>query len=194
MARDVDAKRATVKWAGTATVSSSGDVLFPGTAAEQVTGTPDRETGWGGAYSEAGTPLPTRQVFNALFRELYAVAVEINQHGILEWDSELNYEHPAFVAVRDGDTARLYASIQNQPADPDRSPGSSQGQEYWREIRPGRDGQAGTNGVGVPAGGTTGHFLRNTGPTAAETEWADIDRDVELWDVMGFVALGSPFG
>ena len=193
MARDDDAKRVTTKWAVNATEGASNDVLFPYTAADPPSplnpNLPSREDGWGSAYSANGAPLPTRQVFNGLFRELSALLVEINGHGILEWDSGLTYTHPAFVAgtdSADGNFAgKLYVSVQNSTG---QNPGTDTASAYWQQI-----GAPGADGAGVPAGGTVGQYLRKNGADY-EAEWAAIDKDIHLGDVMGFVALGSPFG
>ena len=95
MARDPDALLIE-KWAAT------GDVQDP-----EATGI-DRETGWDATYSQPGGPTLESAVLNELLRELTALGVEVNQHGLLEWDSRVSYLHPAMVMGSDG---RLYVSV-----------------------------------------------------------------------------------
>ena len=95
MARDSDALLI-AKWAAT------GDVQDP-----EDTGI-DREAGWDATYLQPGGPTLDRALFNELLRELTALGVELNQHGLLEWDSLVSYIHPALVM---GSNGRLYRSV-----------------------------------------------------------------------------------
>ena len=99
--RDSDALQlaeASAKWGAT------GDVASP----ESVGIT--RTEGYGPTYSQPGGDLPEREVFNQILRELTALAVELNQHGILPWDGSIPYIHPAMVW---GSNDLLYASVRN---------------------------------------------------------------------------------
>ena len=104
MTRDSDALQIE-KWA------ASGDVATP--ESQGLT----RASGWPVAYSQAGSgKTPEREVVNQLFRELTALAVELNTRGLLEWDSSVSYVHPALVVGSDG---RPYRSVRNsQGVDP----------------------------------------------------------------------------
>ena len=84
MARDTDALKIE-KWA------ASGDVQDP------EDGGVDRATGWDATHSQPGGSLPKREHFNQILRELTAQGVEVNVHGLLEWDSRISYVHPALV-------------------------------------------------------------------------------------------------
>ena len=91
------------KWADT------GDRTDPD--ASSLTPPLVRVTGWPASFSRVGGNAPRRRVFNQLFRELSGMAVELNEHGgLLEWDTNVSYIHPAFVCGSDND---LYASVQD---------------------------------------------------------------------------------
>ena len=117
MTRDADAILLVVKWAG------SGDVATP----ESLGLT--RSEGWPDEFSEVGGMTPRRRVFNQLFRELSALGVEINTHGgILAWDDEVPYDHPAVVMGSDN---RPYESVQDSlNVDPTRDSDNS----HWRRF------------------------------------------------------------
>ena len=96
MSRDPDALNVE-KWA------ANGDVSTP--ESEGL----DRATGWPASYSQAGGDVPTRELFNQLFREITALLVEINTRGgILAWDSSIFYIHPALVM---GSNGKPYISV-----------------------------------------------------------------------------------
>ena len=110
------------KWAET------GDTATPESAGI------DRAVGWGAAYSQARTAggrSPERNVFNRLFYELTAMAVALRDHGgALEWDSQVNYEHPAAVFGSDGN---LYLSLSSSSnIDPTATGGSAK----WARVNP----------------------------------------------------------
>ena len=42
----------------------------------------DRDEGWPISYSQPGGSHPTRLLFNLLFKELSALAIELNQNGV----------------------------------------------------------------------------------------------------------------
>ena len=96
MSRDADAILIE-KWA------ASGDIKTP--EDDGLT----RSTGWPSSYSDAGGDVPSREVFNQMFREITAFAVELNQSGLLPWSSSLDYTHPAFVVGSDN---LIYKSVQ----------------------------------------------------------------------------------
>ena len=98
MARDTDALKIE-KWA------ASGDVEDP------EDGGMTRSAGWDATYSQPGGSLPKREHFNQLFRELTALALEVNTRGCgLEWSAEISYLHPAFVTDSGG---KFYFSVQD---------------------------------------------------------------------------------
>ena len=121
MARDPDSLTIK-KWA------TSGDVRTP--EDRGLT----RSVGWPADFSQVGGRRPTREVFNRLFRELTAMAVELNTHGsLLEWSDRLNYVHPAAVV---GSDLQPYlskmASGPNQEGAID--PTGPQGSTRWRPL------------------------------------------------------------
>ena len=91
MPRDPDALNLTTKWA-----ASTTDVQTP--EDRGLT----RAQGWTSQWSQSGGEYPSREVFNQMFRELSALAVELNQRGLLEWDTSLTYRHPAVVMGSNG--------------------------------------------------------------------------------------------
>ena len=95
MPRDADALKIE-KWA------ESGDVATPESQGLV------RATGWPSSYSQAGGDLPKREVLNQILREWTALGVEVNQHGLLEWDSTISYAHPAIVI---GSDDQVYLSV-----------------------------------------------------------------------------------
>ena len=97
MARDAAALKIQ-KWAAT------GDVQDP-----EDDGL-NRSTGFDATYSQPGGSLPKREHINEILRELSALGVELNVHGILEWHSGSGYGHPAVVIGSDGN---LYISQQD---------------------------------------------------------------------------------
>ena len=92
------------KWAAT------GDVATPESQGLS------RDTGWGSSYSTPGGDVPEREVFNQMFRELTALAVELNTHGLLVWNGAISYVHPTMVFGSDN---LAYASVRdNMGVDP----------------------------------------------------------------------------
>ena len=112
MPRDADALLIR-KWAAT------GDVATPESQGL------DRSVGWPVSYSQAGGDTPEREVFNQLDREMTALAVELNTHGLLEWDDEITYDHPALVM---GTDASVYVSVQDSL---NRNPTTDTSNTYW---------------------------------------------------------------
>ena len=115
MARDSDALLIR-KW------SESGDTSTP--ESQSIT----RSIGWGASYSQAGGDLPEREVFNQLLKELTALAVEINERGILDWSSSLTYTHPAIVF---GSNSTIYLSVQNST---NVDPTTDADRSHWRPF------------------------------------------------------------
>ena len=74
----------------------------------------DRATGWTATYSETGGAKPSRRVFNQLFYELSLAISELVRKGVLDWDSAVAYEHPAFVVS----SGTVYQSLRDNTAKP----------------------------------------------------------------------------
>ena len=103
MPRDADALKIR-KWA------ESGDVATPESQGL------DRATGWPANYSQPNGDVPEREVMNQILMELSALGVDLNTHGLLEWDSSIAYAHPAAVMGSDG---QPYLSVaDSQGVDP----------------------------------------------------------------------------
>ena len=115
MPRDSDALKIE-KWA------AGGDVADPEDRSI------DRDVGWGTTYSTPGGALPAREVFNELHRELTALAVELNTHGLLEWDTAVAYDHPAVVMGSDN---VIYISVQDSTG---RNPTTDTSDTYWKRL------------------------------------------------------------
>ena len=91
MARDPDALKLIIKWAGTGQRSDPEDQSL------------SRTTGWPASYSPPGDDFPEREVFNQLLSEISALAKEVNERGgILEYSAELAYVVYARVMGSDG--------------------------------------------------------------------------------------------
>ena len=118
MARDSDALRIR-KWA------ASGRVATPESQGLV------RSEGWPDSYSEAMGDVPKLEVFNQIVREITAALVEINEHGLLIWDTSVTYEHPAFVVGSDG---RIYASVSANVATASQDPTTDSARTYWKPL------------------------------------------------------------
>ena len=136
MARDSDALKME-KWA-----AESGDVQTP--EDRGLT----RSIGWPADFSQPGGRQPTREVFNQIFRELSAQGVELNIHGLLEWDAAISYVHPALVM---GSNAKPYLSVQDSTG---QDPVTDASEMYWQVFEavgprgyPGTHGTPGTKGL-----------------------------------------------
>ena len=169
MARDADALRIS-KWAAT------GDVQTP--EDRGLT----RAIGWPADFATPGGRQPTREVFNQLFRELTALAHEINTRGLLDWDASVTYVHPAL--VREPLSGTIYTSAQGST---NRNPATDNG-TYWVQF--GATGwsprlsveEAGTRrvlrivgwvgGIGSPPG--SGQYIGPTGPVSTADAAANI--------------------
>lgn len=168
MARDADALNLITKWAGT------GDVQTPEDAGL------DRAEGWPVAYSQPGGSVPTRVVFNQMFRELSALAVELNTFGAgLAWDATLDYPNGATVL---GSDLEIYLSrdasgpstVVRDPITPANRPAFWQSlSEYIVEQAPVAGGGGGdvfgpassiNDGIAIYSG-TTGKVLKASGKT-----------------------------
>ena len=105
----------------------------------------ERSIGWDASYSQPGGPTLGRALFNELLRELTALGVELNQHGLLEWHSAVSYVHPAVVMGSDG---QVYVSVaDNAGVDPV----SDVTNASWKLLA--RQGPVGERG---PMGSTSG--------------------------------------
>ena len=120
MVRDADVIRI-AKW-GT---SGTADVA---TATDTQVGTVVRAEGWPESYSRQGGDYPSREVFNRLMREFSALAVEINTHGVLEWDANVSYIHPAVVMGSDNS---LYVSVISNSG---HNPVTDASDTYWKLL------------------------------------------------------------
>ena len=118
MARDSDALRIR-KWA------ASGRVATPESQGLV------RSEGWPDSYSAAMGDVPKLEVFNQILREITAALVEINEHGLLIWDTSITYEHPAFVVGSDG---RIYASVSADVATASQDPTTDAARTYWKPL------------------------------------------------------------
>ena len=101
MPRDVDSLKIE-KWAAT------GNVQDPET--EGIV----RSAGWDSRYSVPGNlgRKVVRETMNELHREITALGVELNTHGLLEWSNQIDYVHPAYVVDSDAnDIPGIYVSI-----------------------------------------------------------------------------------
>ena len=79
-----------------------------------------------------------RAVLNELLREVTSLGVEINQHGLLEWDASLSYRHLAMVM---GSDDRLYVSVYHSTGV---DPVYNTGNTAWELFQPvGPQGAAG---------------------------------------------------
>ena len=168
MPRDTDALKIR-KWA------ESGDVATPESQGL------DRATGWPANYSQPNGDVPKREVMNQILMEPSALCVELNTHGLLEWDSSIAYAHPAVVMGSDG---QPYVSVaDSQGIDPV----ADNGNANWKLLAlQGPTGPTGLVGpisqftyeslnsnddVGVEAGqvaaGNHGHVIQQTGTVVA---------------------------
>ena len=113
------------KWA------SSGDTATP--ESQGLT----QAAGWTPSYSASGGDTPQREVFN--WQELRATAFmrDVEEHGLLEWDTGLAYVHPALVMGSDG---LVYLSVQNSTG---QDPTSDTSDTYWESF-----GQLANDSVG----------------------------------------------
>ena len=118
MPRDSDALRIR-KWA------ASGRVATPESQGLV------RSEGWPDSYSAAMGNVPKLEVFNQIVREITAALVEINEHGLLIWDTSITYEHPAFVV---GSDSRIYASVSADVATASQDPTTDSVRTYWKPL------------------------------------------------------------
>ena len=168
MPRDTDALKIR-KWA------ESGDVATPESQGL------DRATGWPANYSQPNGDVPEREVMNQILMELSALGVEVNTHGLLEWDSSIAYAHPAAVMGSDG---QPYLSVaDSQGVDPVADNGNANWKLLALQGPTGLTGPVGpisqftyeslnSNGdVGVEAdqvaAGNHGHVIQQTGTVVA---------------------------
>ena len=184
MARDSDALLIR-KWAAT------GDVQTP--EARGLT----RTIGWPADFAVAGGRQPTREVFNQLFRELSALGHEINTRGLLDWDSGVDYVHPAL--VREPLSGIIYTSAQSNI---NHSPATDDG-TYWVQfgatgwsprLAVVRDGYrrvlqivGWVGGIGSPPG--HGQYIGPTGTVNAVADAVDIGSGVPTGGAVGQVLV-----
>ena len=99
MARDPEVSGVKSKWAY-ATAPGSG-VTDPRIDFQAL-----YDAGWDASFSQQDGDAPAREHFNWLFRVLTGLIVEINERGVLEWDVDAAYKHPATVSKN----SQLYLS------------------------------------------------------------------------------------
>ena len=69
-------------------------------------------------------------LFNQLIKEITGRFVELGERGILEWDADQRYVHPAFCTGSDGN---LYGSVQSSGGDnASQNPTTDTNDTYWR--------------------------------------------------------------
>lgn len=112
--------------------ADSGDRTDPDDNSLAVT--LDRDDGWTLPFEQSGGNTPRRRVFNQIEREKTGMLHEINQHGLLEWDDEIDYVHPARVIGSDN---REYVSIQNSTNE---NPTTDTSRTYWKPLIDSPDG------------------------------------------------------
>ena len=110
------------KWA------SNGDVAIP----EDTTLV--RPDGWDNTYSTVGGNEVERAIWNQLFREVTAMLLEINQHGVPQWDSRVNYVHPSITFGSDNVIYKSLAS--NGPTIIIQNPVTDSSNTYWTPAFP----------------------------------------------------------
>ena len=170
MARDVDGKRIKTKWA-----SAAGALVQTPEAAGL-----DRADGWTLSFFQAGGLLPEGETFNGVFKEFSGFDLDVERHGILEWDVDTAFLHPAYCSYDE----KLYRSKRNSTgAQPDTAANdwefvpltaaevrsaldTLEGNDDWRMPGSGATGPTGPTGGNGPTGarGPTGP----TGPTGAD--------------------------
>ena len=101
MARDAYALLSRFEWASAGDVSPPSDYSIV------------RSEGFSNAFDPGGSSYPERELFNQLFRELYALTKELNESGLLEWSGAVDYIQHARVRGSDGEIYR--ANISNGP-------------------------------------------------------------------------------
>lgn len=92
-----------------------------------------RSEGWDSVYSQSrssGGKAPERTVMNRLLLELTTALVAFRDHGVLEYDDEVTYSHPAVVFGSDG---FLYQSLPGNPFS-GIDPAGSQGHTKWVRL------------------------------------------------------------
>ena len=72
----------------------------------------------------------TIRTFNNLWRQVTAVGSDIAQRGILEWDTNQAYEHPAWIVGSDN---KLYRSVQSSTG---QDPTTDASDTYWKLFVP----------------------------------------------------------
>ena len=136
--------------------------------------------GWDSRWSGADGFKPQREQFNLVLYRLFSLAKEINEHGgILEYNSGITYQRPALVFHNN---MVWIANVDTVPAGS--IPGEA-GNTNWIVWIPG--GAV----TGLPSGDyVDGNILHQT-PTGSE--WAAIDRDIQLWDVLSLANASRSF-
>ena len=74
-----------------------------------------RSAGWGPAFEQSGQSVYVlrRQDLNQRLYEIDGFIVDVNAHGLLEWDARVMYQHPALAFGTDGAVYRSVRSSVN---------------------------------------------------------------------------------
>ena len=107
--------------------ASAGDRTRPEARSPALT----RAQGWPLVYSQADGENPSRQVFNQIFYEITSMLHELNQHGVLEWDTEIEYIHPCAVLHTVGNRSQIFLSLADNVGV---EPGGTGSGGTWRTI------------------------------------------------------------
>ena len=74
----------------------------------------DRGQGWGPEYAQSGGKYPEHKVFNQVYRELTAQAVELREYGIyLPWSPLITYKKFAYVIDEDDEGSIYVSTVEN---------------------------------------------------------------------------------
>lgn len=138
-----------------------------------------RSVGWPDSYFQTGGDNPEGEVFNQMFAELTAFAVELISKTVLLWDSAVQYDHPALCR---GSNGVLYDSVQDSL---NVNPVNDADGSHWRpliaiatpaEINDGTD----ASGVVTPSGLKSSIYRKNFISARAPTSSDGADGDT--WD------------
>ena len=90
-----------------------------------------RTTGFDISFAQVGGRRLTRELVNQMFAEPTGMLAEINEHGLLGWDSRVDYVHPAVVV---GTNEFIYRSRQDSgPSSVVSNPVTDTG-TYWERV------------------------------------------------------------
>ena len=122
MARNSEGLKLQEAWA------SDADALKASPESEGL----DREVGWPESYQTAGGDLPPVEIFNQVWLEVTSLLIDIAQHGILEWNANQTYAHPAHVVSTVDNN--IYRSV--QAGGQAQEPSADSDNDYWIQLLP----------------------------------------------------------